>query len=323
MFICNNFNLLTFTFYLKYFIAINMTIVPFIYFYINFIQAIKQKRKGIKFTKYFIIDRLKSFFYVMTIFILSLIIHNTLNTKENVCYLYASPNTYQAYKESYQKLASKNIENDIKSKYLENILTNNENVAIESLENKINQNQIEENNQVDNFLHETDTNQLNRIYVVDGVFFYPGYIYKNRDTYSGIYCPSNPLNEGFNNPYGYNNYFYTRLSKFIEEAKKNGYKITISNQGCRSYSTQINYYNTMTPGRAASPGISFHGFGIASDLEFYNNNGSPCEYGRTDSSCPAMGWAHQNAERFGLTFPLLHASYKEDWHIEPINKQQY
>ena len=38
---------------------------------------------------------------------------------------------------------------------------------------------------------------------------------------------------------------------------------------------------------------------------------------------PSMGWAHKNAYKFGLTFPLLNASYKEDWHIEPINKSTY
>ena len=138
-----------------------------------------------------------------------------------------------------------------------------------------------------------------------------------------MYCPNNPENEGFNNPYGYNNYFYTRLTRFVEEASKNGYKITINDQGCRSYSTQSYYYNTMTPGRAAKPGISFHGFGIASDLEFYYSNGSVCSGYRTDSSCPSMGWAHEHASEFGLTFPLLNASYREDWHIEPINKQRY
>ena len=317
MFTCNNYDLLTFTYYLKYFLAINMTIIPFIYFFINLIQAVNQKKKRIKFTKYFFIDRIKSCFYIVCIFLLSLNIHNMLNTDNHVCYTYANTNTYYAYKDNYQKLANQNIDNDIKTQYLQNVLNNQPNDNTNTLENN------NQKNNIDNFLHETDTNQLNRIYVVDGVFYYPHYIYGNRDSYSGIYCPNNPEAEGFNNPYGYNNYFYTRLSKFIDEASKNGYKITISNQGCRSFSTQVNYYNTMTSGRAASPGFSFHGFGIASDLEFYQNNGYICSDYRTDYSCPSMGWAHQNAEKFGLTFPLLNASYKEDWHIEPLNKQTY
>ena len=62
---------------------------------------------------------------------------------------------------------------------------------------------------------------------------------------------------------------------------------------------------------------------IASDLEFYHSDGSVCGYGRNDYNCPSMGWAHNNASNFGLTFPLLNASYREDWHIEPINKSGY
>ena len=312
MFTCNDFNLLSFTYYLKYFLAINMTIIPFIYLFINIIQAINQNRKRIKITKYFFIDRFKSYFYLITIFILSLTIHNMLNTKNNVCYTYANTKTYYSYKTNYEKLKSKNISSNTKIEYLDNVLLNKENENINTLENK-----------VDNFLNETNTNKLNNIYVVNGVFYYPNYIYGNVNTYSGMYCPNNPENEGYNNPYGYNNYFYNRLTKFIEEAGKNGYKITMDTQGCRSYNTQIYYYNTMTPGRAAKPGLSLHGFGIASDLEFYHSNGAVCSGYRNDYNCPSMGWAHQNASKFGLTFPLLNASYKEDWHVEPINKQKY
>ena len=324
MFTCNNYNLLTFTYYLKFFLAINMTIVPFIFFFINFIQAIKQKKKHIKFTKYFIIDRSKSLFYVFSIFILSFIIHSTLNNNNSACYIYANTKTYYEYKDNYEKLSHMEIETTVKNQYLENVLTNKKNENINTLVNKTNDdNNVSEEVNIDNYLHETNTNQLNRVYIIDGVFYYPGYVYGNRDTYSGMYCPNNPEAEGFNNPYGYNNYFYTRLTRFIDEASKNGYKITMSTQGCRSYSTQSYYYSTMTPGRAAKPGISFHGFGIASDLEFYQSDGSVCSGYRTDTSCPSMSWAHQNAERFGLTFPLLNASYREDWHIEPISKQKY
>ena len=331
MFNCNNYDLLTFTYYLKYFLAVNMTIIPFIYFFINLIQAINQYKKRIKFTKFFLIDRLKSSFYIIIIFLLSLTMHNMLNTKDNVCYMYANTNTYSFYKDSYEKLSNMDIETKVKTQFLENVLTNKINNSIESLENDNNNDNSDNNennvvsldNNVDNFLIETDWNQLNRVYVVNGIFYYPNYIYGNRDTYSGMYCPSNPLQEGFNNPYGYNNYFYTRLSKFIEEAANNGYKITMSDQGCRRYSTQSYYYSTMESGRAARPGLSLHGFGIASDLEFYQWDGSACTGYRTDYTCPSMGWAHQNAEKFGLTFPLLNASYREDWHIEPINKQKY
>ena len=312
MFICNNYNLLTFTYYLKYLLAINMTIVPLIYIFILIIKMIKQMKKKIKVTKYFFIDRFKSSFLILTIFILSFIIHNMLKTNNNVCYTYANTKTYYSYKETYKKAKNMNLDNDTIIEYLDNVL----------LDNEVNDIDIIDNNN-DNYLNETDTNKQNNICVVNGIFYYPKYIYGNKNTYSGINCPSNPSNKGYNNPYGYNNYFYNRLNKFIEDASKNGYKITISTQGCRSYSTQVNYYNTMTPGRAASPGLSLHGFGIASDLEFYQSNGYICPSNRNDNSCPSMGWAHKNAEKYGLTFPLLNASYKEDWHIEPINKEKY
>lgn len=51
---------------------------------------------------------------------------------------------------------------------------------------------------------------------------------------------------------------------------------------------------------AAPPGRSNHNHGLAMDLEF-----------TTDA---ARRWAHENAERFGLTFPIE----SEDWHIEPL-----
>ena len=172
-------------------------------------------------------------------------------------------------------------------------------------------------------LKETDYNKQNSVYIIDGVFYYPRYNSNNWYSFSGTNCPSNPSLNGYNNPYGYNNYFYTRLIAFIEEANKNGYKITINSQGCRTYSTQQYYYRTMTKGRAAYPGYSLHGWGIASDLEFYQSDGSICGWGRNATTCPSMGWAHNNAYNFGLTFPLINASYKEDWHIEPINKNTY
>ncbi|MBR3660308.1 MAG: M15 family metallopeptidase [Bacilli bacterium] len=331
MFTCNNINLLTFTYYLKYILAINMTIVPFIYFYLNLINLIKNKKK---LNKWYIKRRIKPIFYIIILFTLSLILHNTLNTSNNICYLSATPKIYHEYKNSYNFLQNKDIDSELKNNYLNNILTNKSNNTLTSTVYKqaniikVNEekNSIVEEPKViveDNFLNETDTNIQNNVYIINGTFNYPKYVYGNTNTYSGMFCPSDPLNNGYNNPYGYNNYFYTRLTRFIEEARNNGYLITISSQGCRTYDTQINYYNTMTPGRAASPGLSLHGFGIASDLEFYNQDGSICSYFRTDSSCPSMGWAHQNAEKFGLTFPLLYSNYKEDWHIEPLNKSKY
>ena len=333
MFTCNNIYLLSFTYYLKYILIFNIIIIPLIYLYLTFYKIIKRK---IKINKTYIKTKIKSLYYVLTIVILSLIIHNTLNTNNNVCYVTATPNIYNEYRKSFYFLEDKDIDKELKNNYLENILTNKSNSTLSKLvykeANIIIENKEEEIKDVeeqpeevkeDNFLHETDTNIQNSVYVIDGVFYYPTYIYGNNNTYSGMFCPSNPLEEGFNNSYGYNNYFYTRLERFIEDARQNGYTITISTQGCRKYSTQNYYYSTMDSGRAAAPGHSLHGFGIASDLEFYQSDGSICPYYRNDSSCPSMGWAHSNAYKYGLSFPLLNASYKEDWHVEPINKIKY
>ena len=325
MFTCNNYNLLTFTYYLKLLLFFNMIIIPFIYLYINCIIIIKKKKIV---SKYYLKNKLKSSFYIITIFLLSFIIHNMLNNNQSVCYIKATPKIYYEYKTSYNFLVNKELDNDLKNKYLESILSNKENINLESLIYKTETKEVLTDNKIvtnplDIIQHENDTNIQNKVYIIDGVFYYPNYIYNNYETYSGMHCPSNPENEGYNNPFGYNNYFYNRLSLFIEEAKNNGFKITMSTQGCRTFDTQNYYYNTMTPGRAARPGFSLHGFGIASDLEFYQNDGSICSGYRNESNCPSMGWAHNNAYRFGLTFPLLNASYKEDWHIEPISKNKY
>lgn len=52
----------------------------------------------------------------------------------------------------------------------------------------------------------------------------------------------------------------------------------------------------------ARPGTSNHGRGTAADLRFTND--------------AARQWAHENAARFGLYFPMDH----EPWHIEPVRR---
>ena len=98
MWTCNDMNILTFTYYLKFILAFNITIIPFIYLFINYIILIKRKQKGLKFNKYYLKNKLKPTFYILTIVYLSLILHNTLNNKENICYMYANTNTYHEYK---------------------------------------------------------------------------------------------------------------------------------------------------------------------------------------------------------------------------------
>ena len=325
MFSCNNISLLSFTYYLKIILAFNMTILPFIFLEIITIKIIRGKQDNKSIKQIFSRKLKKTIFNVAFIFILSLLTHNLLHQEKNVCYTYANTNIYPKYRNSYLQLENENIDNNTKNTYLENILIGKENTEISTLETKeiVEPEVVLLDNKIEVPYQESDYNHQNHVYIENGVFHYPQYIYGNTSTYSGMNCPNDPLSEGYNNPYGYNNYFYNRLTSFIEEANKNGYKITMSTQGCRNYSTQTYYYNTMERGRAAVPGYSLHGFGIASDLEFYYSDGSVCGYGRTDNSCPSMGWAHQNAERFNLVFPLLYASYKEDWHIEPLNKSKY
>lgn len=53
----------------------------------------------------------------------------------------------------------------------------------------------------------------------------------------------------------------------------------------------------------ARPGTSNHERGTAADLRYADD--------------AAREWAHQNAPRFGLTFPMGH----EPWHIEPVKRK--
>lgn len=162
------------------------------------------------------------------------------------------------------------------------------------------------------------TKQNGGVYVQNGVFYYP----KGE---SGHGCPSNPLSQGYNNSYGYHNEFWNRLQKLKAGAKSAGYDIGFSSQGCRSFKAQKQTYKkyASTPGRAAKPGNSKHGWGIASDVVFYKDSTHTCGTNRTYTNCPGMEWIHKNAHKYGLTFPFLKARFKEDWHIEPIEKKKY
>ena len=113
--------------------------------------------------------------------------------------------------------------------------------------------------------------------------------------------------------YGVNPIFWSRLEKLINDAAKQGYKITVTS-GWRSYSSQKKLWDNSS--RACSerskwtacPGGSRHGFGIAADLKF---NGSSCS-GGWDCNAAAK-WVHANASKYGLKFRMSW----EPWHIEP------
>lgn len=117
--------------------------------------------------------------------------------------------------------------------------------------------------------------------------------------------------------YGYNKYFYVLLSTFTEAAKNSGYSVNMSTTtygAWRPYNIQQYFYNCYRTkscnngNLAAYPGTSNHGWGIASDLSF--------------GSYSAKVWAHNNAKKYGLSFPLcksLGSNCIEDWHIEPYS----
>ncbi len=155
----------------------------------------------------------------------------------------------------------------------------------------------------------TDLNKQNGVYVENGVF------YKPKGT-SGKNCPPSMKGTqyGYNNDYGYNNHFYDMLMELKKAANAEGYDFTPSTQGCRSYDSQVStakkYANE--PGRAATPGRSNHGWGVASDLDFKNN--------------ASEKWVHEHANEYGLAFPLYgngYKGYQEPWHIEPLYLKSY
>lgn len=172
----------------------------------------------------------------------------------------------------------------------------------------------------------TDLTKQNQVYIENGTFYVPKYVSGNQSTYSGKNCPKDPENEGYNNKYGYNNYFWTMLQNLKKGAQDAGYNLDFSTQGCRSYSIQKSRYDETSksqPGRFAKPGKSKHGWGIASDVEFYVNSTKKCSSSRTYKNCPGMKWVHDHAKDYGLEFSQLDASFYEDWHIQPLNLKEY
>jgi hypothetical protein len=82
-----------------------------------------------------------------------------------------------------------------------------------------------------------------------------------------------------------------------------GGRVTIGN-AWRSHDQQVDLYRRK-PGLAAKPGSSNHEFGLAADLVF--------------SNAAARRWAHENASRFGLWFPMDY----EPWHVQLIGVDRH
>lgn len=90
--------------------------------------------------------------------------------------------------------------------------------------------------------------------------------------------------------------FQARLSALVAAS---GGRITLTS-GRRSRAEQAALYKKK-PKLAAPPGKSNHEHGEAADLAFKND--------------AARKWAHANAAKFGLKFPMKH----EPWHIERVD----
>lgn len=113
---------------------------------------------------------------------------------------------------------------------------------------------------------------------------------------------------------GFNPEFASKLGPFLAAAEQAGVPIQITS-GFRPYERQkqlfaeaVKQYGSEEAARkwVAPPGKSNHGRGIAADIT-------------TKYPGPAQTWAHQNAARFGLEFPMSW----EPWHIQPIGTSRY
>ncbi len=82
-----------------------------------------------------------------------------------------------------------------------------------------------------------------------------------------------------------------------------GGRVTLGN-AWRSHDQQVDLHRRK-PNLAAKPGSSNHEFGLAADLVFAN--------------AAARRWAHENASRFGLWFPMDY----EPWHVQLIGVDRH
>ena len=258
-------------------------------------------------------------FLVPTMINLLLSVLNTasINTSDYTedfatCYNEANPTLIKELKEKQALMLSNKEEEERKKNML--------NYANLKAKEKNKNEALEKNQDTDNSYTDHTTNMLKQnggVYVQNGIFFHP-----SGDSGRSCVTPKT----SFNNPYGYHNEFWNRLQAFKQAAIQAGYNIDYSTHGCRTYEQQVSasIKYASTPGRAAKPGNSKHGWGIASDVNaFYKNATEKCGSNRSYSNCPGMKWAHENAPKYGLNFPLLNASYKEDWHIEPLKRESY
>lgn len=110
-----------------------------------------------------------------------------------------------------------------------------------------------------------------------------------------------------------------RLAEFLKAADAAGQNIMIFS-GWRSGAAQANAVRKSRPGYACTSGASCpHPSGRAADLTFNGVTPKTVASCKTNTACV---WAHENADRFKLTFPLMpgRAKITEPWHIEPVER---
>lgn len=108
-----------------------------------------------------------------------------------------------------------------------------------------------------------------------------------------------------------------RLAAFLAAAEDAGHDIRVISgyrddaRQAQLWQNALRKYGSAAEARkwVAPPGGSTHQSGEAIDLQ-YGDRGAGLGGKRT----AAVAWAHANAKKFGMHFPLDH----EDWHIEPV-----
>jgi hypothetical protein len=101
---------------------------------------------------------------------------------------------------------------------------------------------------------------------------------------------------------GFDPGFQSALERMIKDSGgrlsvKSGYRTP--ERQAQLYAEAVKKYGKNARKWVAPPGKSNHNKGLAADLGFSNSE--------------AISWAHQNAAKYGLKFPLAN----ENWHVEP------
>jgi len=316
--ICENLRVIKLFYLVKNLIDIAKIVVPIILILMSTIDIIKNLVNSIddKKNNSLIIKR---FMYSLIIFFVPTFINFTFNsisninetinicwnnsTKENIENLQVIENLkYEAQRKIFKeqlKKAEEQAEQERKEReeYQQQL---REEAKREEFNNNNNSNSSDNNYSIpdDSVVSNADCKDPatdNRIYVKDGVFYIPA---SETSGTSGTQGSS---------PLGLNKCFYQRLSKFVSDAKSKGYTISI-NFGWRSWAKQkeLHAFYGYNHNRAARPGYSRHGWGIAADLGYAPYNA-------------ALNWAHTNCKKYGLVYRVR----GENWHIEPLSLVTY